>query len=226
MSIFQGFASKEELLRFVDQAAVEKDGKFIVPEIVDVKNESDYRKTLLDKEIAAKKAFLKRAQEAEAKANESPAPSPSGSTAEIRLKDRKIVELNEELGRAKVELQKHRVYETLRQTAFEEGVPSAVYESEEFRDHVLARFTVDELTESIVAAGDYPISPRQFIAEKQKQNPLWKGEQPGKSPSPGRTRSTSSDALRAERFKQAEASGDILEMIKNAPLVDVPATGR
>lgn len=125
----------------------------------------------------------------------------------------------EKLAHLEVEARNNRIYDSVRKDAIEAKVPQEVYDSEEFRDHVLARFTIDEDTDEVVTRGDSAMNGRQFVAIKQKQNPLWVTDSGGTTARPGKSQ-PSLDG-RAERFAKAQASGDIREMIANAPLVDV-----
>ena len=255
MSLLEGFESKEAFLKYAEEVLFEKDGKFFIQEVLDLKKEGDTRKEVLDKEIGQKKAALKRAQDAET-ASKTLEGQIAAQLVEIEaLKatgtpDEKLQALQKELATARQEARNHdlaakelqklldatkepleklvrleiearnaRIYDSVRKDAIEAKVPREIYDSEEFRDHILARFLIDENTDEVVTQGDSAMNGRQFVAAKQKQNPLWVTDSSGTSAKPGKTQ-PSSDG-RAERFAKAQASGNIREMIANAPLVDI-----
>ncbi len=254
MSLLEGFESKEAFLKYAEEVLFEKDGKFFVQEVLDLKKEGDTRKELLDKEIGLKKAALKRAQDSET-ASKTLEGQIAAQLAEIEtLKatgtpDEKMQTLQKDLATARQEARNHdlaakelqkqldatkepleklarleiearnaRIYDSVRKDAIDAKVPQGIYDSEEFRDHILARFTIDENTEEVVTRGDSPMNGRQFVAAKQKQNPLWVTDSSGTTAKPGKAPSSLDG--RAERFAKAQASGDIRGMIANAPLVD------
>lgn len=151
----------------------------------------------------------------------------AAAKTDARNKDSQVTDLQkkldatkeplEELGRLKITARNNRIYESVRKEAIDAKVPADVYDSDEFKDHVLARFTIDD-TDEVVTIGDSSMNAKQFVASKQKTTPRWVESSQPDHANPGKNRSSLDG--RAEKFAEAQKSGNLRDMIAYAPPVE------
>ena len=135
----------------------------------------------------------------------------------IPAKDEQIATLSKDFETLKSEVSNAKILESLRFTAAELNVPSTFIESPDFKSCV-GQFEITADGE-ILTRGESQVTIKSFIQSRQKQFPHWNPLSQSSGANPGNPRSPLDG--RAERFEKAKASGDRLEMIRNAPLVDI-----
>lgn len=125
--------------------------------------------------------------------------------------------LEQQLNNLNNEVKNRKISDALRKEAIAAKVPQMVIDSPDFL-LLVSQFEMTDHGE-ILTRGENPKSVRAFIADRQKTTPYWNAPTISSGAGAG-TKSGVTTDQRDANFQKAKAEKNVLEMARNAPVID------